>query len=266
MKNQFLKFLKNHKHLIAYSFILILGLCFDRRTISQDYYNISKFNFSKPSLTDLGEPLTLWATTYYLPEFVDGTGEFALRDYNGNELGPKITLEEWCKGALEGSVRIVFKDTDPLTYNIDGNSELFPNDCSQFSTLNIGNAKFRKANGTFGDGVGKYKLIPYRTIATDPSIIPTGTVLYIPEAQGAKILLKNGETLIHDGYFFAGDVGGAIKSNHIDVFLGTNKDSSFFPWIGHTDAVTFQAYIVKDQTIINELTNMHLDPTNNLKR
>ncbi|MDD4975524.1 MAG: 3D domain-containing protein [Bacteriovorax sp.] len=250
--------MKKNKHLFAYSFVLILGLCFQRSSNSQDNLNITKFNFSKATITDLGEPMTLWATTYYLPEFVDGSGEVALRDNSGNELGPKLTLQEWCRSALEGSVRIVFKTAEFKTYNFDSNSGLFSNDCSEFSTLNIGNTKFRIANGTFGDGDGKYKLVPYRTIATDPLSIPTGTVLYIPKAQGAKILLKNGQTIIHDGYFFAGDLGGLIKLKHIDVFLGTDNDSSFFPWISHTSTLTFEAYIVKDQKIIDDLTQMHL--------
>lgn len=259
MITQILKYLKNHKHLITYTFIIILCLCFDKKTIPQDYTINNKLNFPKASITDLGDPIFLWATTYYLPQYVDGTGEIALRDSNGFELGPKLTLKEWCLSAIEGSVRIIFNSSETVTYNVDGNSELFPNDCSEFSTtLNIGKAKFKIANGTFGDGIGKFKLVPYRTIATDPSFIPTGTVLYIPEAQGTKILLENGQTIIHDGYFFAGDEGGLVKLNHIDVFLGTNKDSSFFPWIGHSPTATFPAYIIKDQEIIDRLKSMHL--------
>lgn len=258
MINKFIKYLRKNKHLVAYSFVLFLVLLFNGRSKAQDYFNFDKFNYSEAPIADLGEPLVLWATSYNLPEIVDGGGEVDLRDVNGLELGPKLTLEDWCKSALEGSVRIHFKTGEEKTYNFDTTSELFPNDCSSFFALSLGNTKFRLAKGAFGDGVGKFKLTPFRTIATDPLIIPTGTVLYIPDARGTKLKLKNGETVIHDGYFFAGDSGGAIKLNHIDVFIGTQLYSSFFPWISHVSTLPFIAYIVKNPDIINDLSKMHL--------
>lgn len=219
---------------------------------------IDKFNYAVAPIADLGDPLLLWATNYHLPEYEDGSGEIPLRDIDGNELGPKLTLAQWCRSALEGSVRIVFKDGRAKTYNYDTTTELFPNDCSSFYPFNLGKTKFKVSRGSFGDGSGKFRLSPYRTLATDPTVIPTGTILYIPEARGATIPLSNGETITHDGYFFAGDIGGAIKLNHIDVFIGTHNDSPFFPWIKNSSAITFKAYIVKDQEIIDDLTRLHL--------
>lgn len=65
-----------------------------------------------------------------------------------------------------------------------------------------------------------YKLFPYRTIAVDKNHIAYGSVVFIPDAVGTEILKKDGKTFLHDGYFFAGDTGAAIKTNHIDVFTG----------------------------------------------
>ena len=109
----------------------------------------------------------------------------------------------------------------------------------------------------YGDGLDGYILSPYRTLATDGSRIPPGTVLYVPEARGAKITLTNGRVIIHDGYFFAGDKGGAIKDNHIDVFIGINKTAPFFPWIKSNQDKTFEAFIVSDKKIISDLNDLH---------
>lgn len=65
-----------------------------------------------------------------------------------------------------------------------------------------------------------YKLIPYRTAAVDPQKIPLGSILFIPQAQG--IPLPDGSE--HDGYFLAHDVGGAIKGDRLDLFVGTEED------------------------------------------
>ena len=70
-------------------------------------------------------------------------------------------------------------------------------------------------------------------------------------------MVKNGRTIIHDGYFFAGDEGGAIKGNHVDVFIGTHLEAPFFPWIGSNQSKTFDAYVVQDQQIISELKRFH---------
>lgn len=244
--------------LVLLTLVMIGPSIAQEKGILDSYLKIDKFNYSVAPSKELGEPLLLWATNYRLPEYTDGSGDIPLRDMQGQELGPKITLAEWCRSALEGSVRILFKDGSAKTYNYDNTSAQFTNDCSHFYPFNLAKTKFRLAHGPFGDGTGDFRLAPYRTLATDPLLIPTGSVLYIPEARGAKIVLPSGEIVVHDGYFFAGDIGGAIKSNHIDVFIGTHEDSSFFPWITNTNKKTFKAYIVKDQNIINELTHLHL--------
>lgn len=48
-----------------------------------------------------------------------------------------------------------------------------------------------------------------RTIAVDPKKIPLGSIVYI---QGY-------------GYFIAEDIGGAIRGNHIDIFVNSHQEA-----------------------------------------
>jgi 3D (Asp-Asp-Asp) domain-containing protein len=223
---------------------------------NSNLFSSMKFDYSEVAADELISPITLWATNYYLPQFIDGSGDLPLLNLNGVELGPKLSLHDWCHSALEGSVRIKFNDGTSKVFNYDGNSETSPVDCSSIVPFDLSKSKFRISNTEFGEGTNNYKLVPFRTIATDNLNIPTGSVLFIPDARGNKIQLEN-ETIIHDGYFFAGDRGGAIKDNHIDVFTGVTRNCLYFPWIGHNASNSFKAYIVKDQKIINELKALH---------
>jgi 3D (Asp-Asp-Asp) domain-containing protein len=215
------------------------------------------FSFREPSSNDLASKIILWATNYYLPEHIDGAGDYALRDMKSYELGPRMTLKEWCNSAMEGSVRITFKTGESKTFNYAGITLENKVDCSSIFKFDVSKTKFRIANGPYGDGLDDFILAPYRTLATDISKISPGTVLYIPAARGAKIVLNNGRVIIHDGYFFAGDKGGAIKENHVDVFTGIHKMATFFPWIKSNQAKTFEAYVISDAKIISELNELH---------
>lgn len=63
--------------------------------------------------------------------------------------------------------------------------------------------------------------IAMRTVATDPRLIPRRTVLFIAETVGMR--LPGGG--VHDGFWYASDVGGAIKGNRIDLYTGTSRAS-----------------------------------------
>ena len=60
------------------------------------------------------------------------------------------------------------------------------------------------------------KVVPMRTVAVDKNVIPRRTVLFIKETVGVK--MPDGRT--HDGYWYASDVGGAIKGERIDLYTG----------------------------------------------
>jgi 3D (Asp-Asp-Asp) domain-containing protein len=57
---------------------------------------------------------------------------------------------------------------------------------------------------------------PMRTVAVDPSIVARHSIIFIKETAG--LLLPDGG--VHDGYWYASDIGGAIKGQKIDLFTG----------------------------------------------
>jgi 3D (Asp-Asp-Asp) domain-containing protein len=65
------------------------------------------------------------------------------------------------------------------------------------------------------------KVVPMRTIAVDKSIIPRRTVIFIKETVG--LTMPDGRR--HDGYWYASDIGGAIKGQRIDLYTGRNAAS-----------------------------------------
>lgn len=63
--------------------------------------------------------------------------------------------------------------------------------------------------------------IAMRTMAVDPRYIPRRTRLFIPETVGMRMP----DGVIHDGYWYASDTGGAIKGQKIDLFTGHGSSS-----------------------------------------
>lgn len=63
--------------------------------------------------------------------------------------------------------------------------------------------------------------VAMRTVATDPRLIPRRTILFIAETVGMP-LPGGGE---HDGFWYASDVGGAIKGERIDLYTGHGRGS-----------------------------------------
>lgn len=103
----------------------------------------------------------------------------------------------------------------------------------------------------FGKGSGKSyynktnALDPCRTLAADPKVYPTGTVIYMPGMRN-KICPQSGQAV--DGCFIVSDVGSAINGQgRFDVFTGEcakynssnstcadSSNSSFIPAAGST--------------------------------
>lgn len=65
------------------------------------------------------------------------------------------------------------------------------------------------------------KVAAMRTVAVDPKVIPRRTVIFIKETVGLP--MPNGEK--HDGYWYASDIGGAIKGLKLDLFSGVGANS-----------------------------------------
>ncbi len=65
------------------------------------------------------------------------------------------------------------------------------------------------------------KVEPMRTLAVDPKVVPLGSVVYIKETEG--LVMPDGR--LHDGLWYASDIGGAIKGQRIDLFTGSGSVS-----------------------------------------
>jgi len=208
-------------------------------------------------------PISLWATYYYTPVYTSDSGGVALKTkseapikYNHETVS--LSHRKWCMAAMEGSVSIRMPDGVTKTYNYSGVGSM-QTDCTGYFRGRhraTGRVKFMEVDNVWGYGVRNYSLIPYRTIAVDPDVIPYGSVVYIPEAAGKEIALTDGTKFIHDGYFFAGDTGGAIKNNHIDVFTG-NNEAHELSFIQSNASSTFSAEIVHDPEVRTQLENLH---------
>ena len=75
--------------------------------------------------------------------------------------------------------------------------------------------RFRISNTRYGRTSRGCALVPYRTIAVDPGVVPLGSKVFIPQLAGTK--LPDGST--HDGVFLATD-RGQFRGAHVDVFVG----------------------------------------------
>ncbi|WP_454714908.1 3D domain-containing protein [Caulobacter segnis] len=65
------------------------------------------------------------------------------------------------------------------------------------------------------------KVAAMRTVAVDPKVIPRRTVIFIKETVG--LTMPDGAK--HDGYWYASDIGGAVKGLKLDLFSGVGAAS-----------------------------------------
>ena len=205
--------------------------------------------------------IVLWSTYYYLPTLKHDEKGIELLDQNEKEIGLKLDSCDWCEAAIEGTV-FIKKDEKTYVLNYAGRSKNVQLDCrlckkySNYDNYSKTGKVLWSTSSGFGKGVMNYNLVPFKTIAVDSSIIPYGTVIYIPHAKGVSYLNAKGETVKHDGLFFAGDTGSKIIGNHIDVFIGTSLKNPF-KFIQSSSIGTFDAYIVKDKKLIQEIAALH---------
>lgn len=173
--------------------------------------------------------VTLWATWYNAPSFTQDSKGVHVRDIKGKSLGVKLSRKDWCNLAMEGTGFI-----DGKTYNYAGTSNAYKVKCQHSPS---GRVKFYVTNFSYGVGNKNNPLVPFYSVACDQKKFKFGQEFYVPDAVGT--MLPNGTK--HDGYFKCGDVGGLIKGNHIDVFIGKATKNPF-SFIKSTSRGTFKAY------------------------
>ena len=86
------------------------------------------------------------------------------------------------------------------------------------------------------------KLYPFKSLAVDPTVIPLGSKVYLPDAVGA--VLPDGT--VHDGFFTASDIGEAIKDQRIDVFTSYGDQSPVFEKVGVVHMKPLEVFLVTE--------------------
>lgn len=81
----------------------------------------------------------------------------------------------------------------------------------------ITNDECKNGRGAKGDC-----LIPFLSVAADPSYYRIGDIIKMPGLKGQELKLPDGKMMTHPGYVIVQDVGSAIKgANRFDFFVGT---------------------------------------------
>lgn len=193
-----------------------------------------------PSVLDVSslKEVKLWATWYNLPKLTNVPDGVPVRNKQGQELGYNLSLKEWCDLAMEGSgtvgeVTLNYAGTTRNSYGVDCKKYFRNHPAIKYS-------KFYVTKHPYGVGNKNNPLTPFKSIACDQRRYKFGSTVLIPSAVGVK--LPNGE--IHDGVFTCEDVGGAIKGNHIDVYIGPYKKNPF-KFVKSNSSGTFSAKISK---------------------
>jgi 3D (Asp-Asp-Asp) domain-containing protein len=210
------------------------------------------FLLDAPADTEVRAAMKLWATWYHMPtiESAARAGSAPLLGLDGEPISLPIAARDWCDAATQGSVWVKGPDGERQAYvfiDDDGPEQM---DCdARLGDLSDGiktatrRARFAEFHHPRGCDVRRFPLMPYRTIAVDPKRIPMGSVVYAPDLRGETFWLE-GRLFTHDGYLFASDRGGAIKGNHIDVFLADVARTPLPKVIGSSARHTFQAFLV----------------------
>ena len=70
----------------------------------------------------------------------------------------------------------------------------------------------------FGRGAAGRAITPMRSVAADTTVLPMGTVIYVPELDGL-------EGVATDGCFVVEDRGSKVKGEHVDFFTGDPSET-----------------------------------------
>ena len=141
-----------------------------------------------------------------------GSKEFTYEaEYKEGKLVSKKLIEE--KIIKEPKNKIIKKGTEVKKEKSQKETKTVSKKSSNAKS-NLGKKITVSATAYSGDGITSRGTVPkWGTIAVDPSVIPYGSKIYIPQ---------------FDQYFIAEDCGGGIKGNKIDIFM--NSESQCNNW------------------------------------
>jgi 3D (Asp-Asp-Asp) domain-containing protein len=244
---------------VAFAVLLLLAACATASapgrasSVLTPHQQAMGFQLEAPSPDTLGPDLQLWATHYHTPIIRPApetiSAAFPLLDRAGKGISPPLRHKDWCDAALQGSVSVKQGDRATAYVFVDSKGPEQANCDEYLGKLSEGvknatrRARFMKVNHALGCGVRNIPLTPFRTIAVDTDIIPIGSVIYVPELRG-RTFEHEGRVLVHDGYLFAGDRGGAIHGKHIDVFMTDTPETPFEDIFASNKQRTFSAHVV----------------------
>ncbi len=100
--------------------------------------------------------------------------------------------------------------------DIEGSGHLMNGKVVNYAGVKNGRVRYRYTRNPWGDGVGTCALVPFHSIAVDPKVVPLGSLVRIDET--VNMVLPDGT--LHDGLWRAVDVGGAIRGDRVDLYVG----------------------------------------------
>lgn len=149
--------------------------------------------------------------TYYdFPREDEGTADVALFDAHCQAIA-SVTRDFHDRVCVQGSGRLRSGETVSFAKRDCDCAATCPRTGQRICFERLDPTRFPSGRGATGKPI-----TPLRTVAVDTSIIPLGTVLYIPEFVGLP--LPDGTR--HDGCFMAEDRGLKVVGRQIDVFTG----------------------------------------------
>ncbi len=143
-------------------------------------------------------------TTVVVTEGVAGEKsiKYSVRKKNGEIISKDYVSEEVTKEPVNKVIKVGSKQVSDNGFTYSKKIEVSATAYSGASHENGGYSKTA------------YGLTPkYGVVAVDPSVIPLGTKLYVESSDGGKSWSY--------GYCIAGDTGGAIKGNKVDLCFNT---------------------------------------------
>lgn len=148
--------------------------------------------------------------------------DYVLKLKNGEVISKEVVSEEVVKEPVTKVIRVgtkkVQKASSKKTQDTSSSKNSKGKDFSYSKKFTMTATAYNPSpaeNG--GHTKTAYGLTPqFGVVAVDPKVIPLGTKLYIESSDGGKSWVY--------GYCIAGDTGGAIKGNKVDLCFNTSKE------------------------------------------